>query len=742
MFRGPISFAFLVAFCALTRQSCLAAAAAAPAIDPQVEPVGRAVADFYHRAHALTVRMSVRTEAKLADTTDQISREQTFAYDSPNRFALLTVAEGVPGSAVVSDGKRFVVYSALLNRYEEKAAPARFVDAAIDDDSLVNGLFPLGILASFFEKDPYAALMEGVTAARDLGVEKVGAVECAHLAFTQEQGRWEIWVQRGPTPLILREKVDAEKVVLAQFSPAPPEGLANLKASITIDFHDWTFDQPPAAAAFAFQPPSSAKKSETAETAAAEPEAVPEADTEEEPSELVGKPQPDLTLPLVGGGEVRLSDLKGKKAVILDLWATWCGPCMQSLPLVTEVAKRYRDKGVEFYTINAGEDEDTVTAFLKKAKLEFPVTLDEDGKLMASLGIEILPQTLIIDKAGIVQYVHSGFSPETIERMPRQLDAVLAGKVPPRPALNATLKGLERAWDAPGKFGGVAAAGSEIYALNVKGACQVLDGAGKAVREFPIESHGGLLRAAHLSADAPMLLCFDPWGAEVKAFDAKGVQLWTYGGGEGVNDVCAADLKGDGGDEVVIGYNGSTGLHVLSSQGKLVWKNAKLTNVAHVAAGSVSGSPEVFAVSARGDVTPFDAAGNKKPEIQPGSLFADMVRLAPGGAGPVRLVVGGAVDDHEAIAALDANGQKVWDLAITDGKGHIDAAVPAPGRPWLALALRGGKVLVVDIEHGSILAESAGEAARAEVAWLAGDKGPLLLVTGRGDLHAYRVPAK
>jgi len=473
---------------------------------------------------------------------------------------------------------------------------------------------------------------------------------------------------------------------------------------------------------------------------------APGADDEEEPNELVGKPAPEFTANLLDGGKIDLASHRGKDVVVLDFWATWCGPCVAALPILSKVTEAYKDKGVVFYAMNQREEAETISAFLKAKKLDVSVALDE-GKIGSLYGVTGIPQSVIIDKNGVVQVVHVGFSPSLEQRLPQELDAVLAGKNLARPkALSETdVKGLESAWKLSGKFGGVAADGGGIVALGSNGACQLIDGTGNVAKSFTAESAKGMVRTAHLSGkDAHDFVCFESWGPEVQAFDAQGNLLWKYPGGQGIDDVCIADLDGDGLDEVIVGYNGGTGLHVLGHDGKALWQYPKIGNVWHVAAGSLQGDgvSTVLTTSAQGNVHIFDTTGNKSPDLK-SDIYANMVRFAPGTKGqPGRIIIAGSGDDGEVVAALDPAGKPLWNFTAADGKGHVDAAAVAPGRPWLAVVLRGGRVLVVDTEKGSIIAESTGESPRSEVTWLAGgDTGPLLIVTGKDALHAYRVTA-
>ena len=147
-----------------------------------------------------------------------------------------------------------------------------------------------------------------------------------------------------------------------------------------------------------------------------------------DPAALMGQPAPDFELDLVAGGKVKLSELKDKSVVILDFWATWCPPCRKSLPVVAEVAKSYKEKGVAFYAVNLREDVEKVKKFLEAQKLDLAAALDKDGAVAKSYLVSGIPQTVIVGKDGTVQVVHVGASPDLKERLTKDLDALLAGE--------------------------------------------------------------------------------------------------------------------------------------------------------------------------------------------------------------------------------------------------------------------------------------------------------------------------
>ncbi len=150
------------------------------------------------------------------------------------------------------------------------------------------------------------------------------------------------------------------------------------------------------------------------------------AETEERHA-LVGQKAPSFSAELLGGGPFDL-DMHAGRIVVLDFWATWCGPCVQALPQIAEVARSFGDKGVELYAVNLREDPETVKEFLQSNGIDVTVVMDTDGNVGSLYQAEAIPQTVIIGKDGRVQVVHVGLLPDLKSRLTNELNDLVAGK--------------------------------------------------------------------------------------------------------------------------------------------------------------------------------------------------------------------------------------------------------------------------------------------------------------------------
>ncbi|NJD21704.1 MAG: TlpA family protein disulfide reductase [Melioribacter sp.] len=143
-------------------------------------------------------------------------------------------------------------------------------------------------------------------------------------------------------------------------------------------------------------------------------------------SSLVEKSAPAFALTDLDGKKVSLSDLKGK-IVILDFWATWCGPCKASFPLMKKTLEKYSDNNnVEFLFVNtwekSGEPGENASKYLKENKYPFHCIIDPDGKITAQYEVMAIPTKIFIDKEGKMRYKSTGADLAT---MLEEIDTVI-----------------------------------------------------------------------------------------------------------------------------------------------------------------------------------------------------------------------------------------------------------------------------------------------------------------------------
>ncbi|HEX2660414.1 MAG TPA: TlpA disulfide reductase family protein [Polyangia bacterium] len=125
----------------------------------------------------------------------------------------------------------------------------------------------------------------------------------------------------------------------------------------------------------------------------------------------VGRPAPEIVVDRLDGKNLALSSLHGK-VVLLDVWASWCGPCKQELPMLDAIAARLHKRGVEVLAVSVDQDRENVDKFLgARPKWNLTIAHDPKGAIADTFQPEKMPTSYVIDRAGIVRYVNSGFEP-------------------------------------------------------------------------------------------------------------------------------------------------------------------------------------------------------------------------------------------------------------------------------------------------------------------------------------------
>jgi thiol-disulfide isomerase/thioredoxin len=119
-------------------------------------------------------------------------------------------------------------------------------------------------------------------------------------------------------------------------------------------------------------------------------------------------PAPEFTLGSLNGAKAALSQYKGQ-VVMINFWATWCGPCQQEMPLLDQMYKKYKGAGFTLLGVNVDKDAPPVKDLLTKKPVSFPVLLDPENKVSKIYRVNAMPSTVIVDRKGNVRYVHKGY---------------------------------------------------------------------------------------------------------------------------------------------------------------------------------------------------------------------------------------------------------------------------------------------------------------------------------------------
>ncbi len=142
----------------------------------------------------------------------------------------------------------------------------------------------------------------------------------------------------------------------------------------------------------------------------------------------VGKPAPDLAIqPLNAGQAVKLDALAGK-VVVVDFWATWCGPCRQSFPGLQALSKRYEGQ-VAVVGVSVNDEQDGITDFAKELGTTFPIGWDKGHTIADRWKVASMPSSYVVDGTGTVRFVHSGYHDGDEAEIEKEV-ASLLGKAP------------------------------------------------------------------------------------------------------------------------------------------------------------------------------------------------------------------------------------------------------------------------------------------------------------------------
>ena len=138
-------------------------------------------------------------------------------------------------------------------------------------------------------------------------------------------------------------------------------------------------------------------------------------------------PAPEFRLANRAGGEMSLSGLKGQ-VVMINFWASWCGPCRQEFPALDQIYSKYKPMGFQMIAINVESEKADAERFLGKTPVSFPILFDPDNKVSGNYGVNAMPTTFLVDREGRLRWQHRAYKPGDEAKYIEQIRAMLREK--------------------------------------------------------------------------------------------------------------------------------------------------------------------------------------------------------------------------------------------------------------------------------------------------------------------------
>ncbi|MBN2212247.1 MAG: redoxin domain-containing protein [Sedimentisphaerales bacterium] len=330
----------------------------------------------------------------------QIVAQNSFTLTArrPNRLALVNSN----GASLWSGAEGVVMFNPLTRQFSASEPVSNDLIWNSSEYRAVIGDIPL--LNFILSSPQWQMLKIQPLEWAQLDDETINGVNCHHLTLTVKNIPIHLWFEAD------EEKTLRQVAVNLQFqaSDKPEDGV--IKSAARWTFDDWTFDTELDESLFKTT--------------------LPEDAWPESSNHLTGQLAPLFSAPMLNNQEtLDISRHRDKQIVILDFWATWCGPCRQGLPILNRLAHNWGKDSVAVYAVNIS-DRDTneqIHEFLQQNQIQLPVAIGHDPEIGQKYRVSGIPQTVIIGKNGIIQDVHVGLAPNMAELLQKQIADLLKG---------------------------------------------------------------------------------------------------------------------------------------------------------------------------------------------------------------------------------------------------------------------------------------------------------------------------
>jgi thiol-disulfide isomerase/thioredoxin len=754
--------------------------------DPSAQQLLTRVGEAYQQANTYAdqgqVTLHFEHEGRPIDQTADFA----VSFQRPNKIRLHCYQ-----GHVLSDGVKLHAWiDDLAGQVLQRDAPVELSQENIYADEILTSVLTLGIagsppqLALLLDPAAINAIASDTSKARLLDPAKTGGHDCYRLALARNEGELVMWIDRASSAVRRIEYPTAELAKMISSEQFQPQDLR-----LWVDFTDARFGAVIDPVAFAFEAPADAKMVARFMPPLPAPPPL---------SPLLGKPVPEFAFVGLDGEPVTAERTRGK-VTVLDFWATWCGPCMQSMPMLNEAREQLQGRDdVQFVAVSIDEPsvtDDQLRDKLAEISVGLPIARDPQQYARDAFGVEGIPFMVVIDADGVVQMNEVGLNPNIASELPAKIDRIVAGENIYEEEVNAHAErvkqheaaqqtanesaaagepqlatiapksepqslSLEQAWQTtelarPGNIlvTGSAAGDETVYVHAGWSEVVEIDGAGAVTARHTLELEDktavSFLRTAVDAQGARYFVGSANAQQKLYAFDAEFNRILTFPESEhaGISDVRLWDVNGNGSLEMVVGYWGVVGVQAVSLTGERLWSNRSLENVFRltVARTGQNGEAEVLCTNARGSLIPLDGAGEALAERVVEQRFLRSIEAADldgDGVDELCAISTDAQRNDEAVG-LSATGEVLWTTPLPAGLHEFPLEMITSGpllggeHVWV-LGAADGSIHIVSRDGQLIDAFNYGEAL-AGIGVTTGGGQPTLLVATASGVTAWRV---
>ncbi|MBU4273968.1 MAG: redoxin domain-containing protein [Planctomycetes bacterium] len=634
-------------------------------------------------------------------------------------------------ATIVCDGKDFFAEIKDIPDYAlRKPAPERLVFSMLFTDPLLEDAWTRGFGGSMPQvllllgKDPMKSLLSGTEEVAVMEAGEIDGHACHRLRFERPEGTATFWIDREN--YVLRRVVMPTDPIRQDLSQEGPVESISLVA----DFFNARLDGEIAPETFEFKPPKGAKTMKSFPPA---------------PMRMLGKKAPKLEFFDLDGKPVTLQSPAGK-VVVLNFWATWCEPCRRTLPDFEKIRRQYKDNPkVVFYAVSVDQpqtDNKQLVKTFEQLKVNAPILRDpkQSATAMQFIGI---PTLFVIGADGVVQHCEMGGNPRGTEDLAAKIDALLAGKnvfeksfrefmeayagmieaqlssegeassdkrvlgeqalpeVKTAPRSDPARLKLAPLWKcaevkSPGNILVVRDGDGPVRLMVVedwKSVAEVgLDGKLIALHKLELDENEivGSMRAAVGADGKRYFVAFLLSQQRCHVYDENWKLVAHYpedaleSPHRGIADVELGDLDGDGKLNVYVSYWGLVGVQCASLEGKRLWANRSLSEVACIAIGgpNAQGRRDLYCAGGAGEIVVLDAKGERNGEISVRNRFFHWIASADlrgDGRGQWCGMSAKKTGDNIAVG-FSLSSEELWSYTLPAGVPQIPIEPIVPGR--------------------------------------------------------------